>query len=275
MLRADPGQLDQILVNLAVNARDAISAGGTITIETGNTAFDDAYAMEHFGVEAGPYVFLAVSDTGEGMDRETREHIFEPFFTTKAQGKGTGLGLATIYGIVTQAGGHIWLYSEPGQGSTFKLYFPRVFDAVAAEGPAAPAPAPVESGTILVVEDDAAVRDMTTRALARAGFRVIAVGEAQEALAALARRDVTIDVLVSDVVMPGMSGIELAEEIRERDPHVGVVLLSGYTAETLNLERVTSRGARFVSKPVSSAELLQAIQDVRAAIDQAYRSKLG
>jgi two-component system cell cycle sensor histidine kinase/response regulator CckA len=257
-IRADPGQLDQILVNLVVNARDAMPGGGTITIQTANAVFDDPFAIEHFDVQAGPYVMLAVSDTGEGMDRATREHIFEPFFTTKETGKGTGLGLATIYGIVRQAGGHIWLYSEPGLGTTFKLYFPRDDGATTTE-PVAPRRASAGTGTLLVVEDEPAVRDITTAVLERAGYTVFAVADGLEALARIAEMDSPIDVLVSDMVMPNMSGLELSEAVLERYPGTGLVLLSGYTSEILDPSRLTERGAIFVSKPVGTRELLDAI----------------
>jgi two-component system cell cycle sensor histidine kinase/response regulator CckA len=219
--------------------------------------------MEHFEVAPGPYVMLAVSDNGSGMDRDTREHIFEPFFTTKEVGKGTGLGLATAYGIVHQAGGHVWLYSEPGLGSAFKLYFPRV-DAALERAAVAPDSPAIGVGTALVVEDDPAVRDMTTHLLQRAGFEVVAVADGAEALAA-AQRAERIDVLVTDVVMPRLSGIDLAEQMMEVYPEMGVVLLSGYTAETLDLERVTAEGATFISKPVSSNELLQAVHQAIAS----------
>jgi PAS domain S-box-containing protein len=257
-IRADPSQLDQILVNLVVNARDAMPGGGTITIETANAVFDEPFAIEHFDVEPGPYVMLAVSDTGEGMDRATREHIFEPFFTTKETGKGTGLGLATIYGIVRQAGGHIWLYSEPGLGTTFKLYFPRDEGDPIEEPPVTPRPS-VGTGTLLVVEDEPAVREMTTAVLERAGYTVFAVANGLEALAKMAELERPIDVLVSDVVMPHMSGLELSEAVLERYPGTGLVLLSGYTAEMLDPSRLTERGAIFVGKPISTRELLKAI----------------
>jgi two-component system cell cycle sensor histidine kinase/response regulator CckA len=263
-IRADPSQLDQILVNLVVNARDAITAGGTVTIETGSAFLDEPYATEHFDVTPGPYAMLAVSDTGVGMDREVREHIFEPFFTTKDRGKGTGLGLATIYGIVRQAGGHIWLYSEPGHGSTFKLYFPSV-DAPATALPATPPTSSKEaSGTVLVCEDEPTVRDMTTRQLERAGYRVIAVPDGAAAMAAFEEGQPPIDVLVSDVIMPNMSGIELADWAFERHPNLGIVLLSGYTAETLDLERAMARGAMFLAKPTSSSQLLEAVRAAQA-----------
>jgi PAS domain S-box-containing protein len=262
-IRADAGQIGQIIVNLVVNARDAMPGGGAVTIESGNVTFDERYTMEHFEVAPGPYVLLAVSDNGSGMDRDTREHIFEPFFTTKDVGKGTGLGLATAYGIVHQAGGHVWLYSEPGLGSAFKLYFPRV-DAALEQTQVAPDSPAIGVGTALVVEDDPAVRDMTTHLLQRAGFEVLAVPDGAEALAA-AHRAERIDVLVTDVVMPKLSGIDLAEQMMEIYPQMGVVLLSGYTAETLDLERVTAGGATFVSKPASSNQLIQAVHHAIAS----------
>jgi two-component system, cell cycle sensor histidine kinase and response regulator CckA len=259
-VRVDAGQLDQILVNLVVNARDAMPDGGRVTIASGNVTFDEPYSLEHFDVQPGSYVMLAVSDTGTGMDRETRAHIFEPFFTTKQPGKGTGLGLATIYGIVRQAGGHIWLYSEPGQGSTFKLYLPRI-DAPATDEAAPVAGSTPSRGTVLVVEDEPAVRDMTIQVLKRAGWSVVAVASGTEALTLVDTRAQPFLAVVSDVVMPGMSGIELAERVLDRQPGMRVVLLSGYTADTLDLERVVRLGVRFVSKPLSGRQLISALAD--------------
>ena len=257
-IRADPGQIDQILLNLVVNARDAMPDGGTITIETGNVVFDEAYAMEHFAVEPGEFVMLAVSDTGIGMDHETRKHIFEPFFTTKEFGHGTGLGLATTYGIVKQAGGHIWLYSEPGRGTTFKLYFPRVDgEAADLDGGAAPEAA---LGTVLLVEDDDAVRSMTRQALRRAGWSVIEATSGDEAVQLIESMVHPVNALITDVVMPGLSGIRLAAMVLDRLPGVRVVLMSGYTADTLDLEAIMARGARFVSKPVARRDLLAALE---------------
>jgi len=264
-LRIDPGQLDQIVMNLVVNSRDAMPEGGTITIEIGTTDFGEAYAMEHFEVAPGSYVMVAVSDNGQGMDRETREHIFEPFFTTKERGHGTGLGLATIYGFVRQAGGHIWVYSEPGRGTTFKLYFPVVEEVPAAH---IAAPARVQSrrmGSLLLVEDEAAVREMTRRILERAGYTVVARQDGPSAIEEIGTRKEPFDVLLTDVVMPKMSGLVLAGWMLERHPETAVVLLSGYTADSLDLERLLALGARFVTKPVSSGELLQAIDEARVA----------
>jgi two-component system, cell cycle sensor histidine kinase and response regulator CckA len=262
-IRADAGQIGQIIVNLVVNARDAMPSGGTITIESANVAFEEPFAIDHRDVAPGHYVLLAVSDTGVGMDRQTREHVFEPFFTTKEVGKGTGLGVARTYGIVRQAGGHIWLYSEPGHGTIFKLYFPRVDGAVEAAPVPAPDPAP-GNGTVLIVEDEPAVRDMTTRLLERAGFDVVGVADGLKAIARSEHAQ-PIDVLVTDVVMPNLGGIETAEQMMARYPDMGVVLLSGYTADSLDLERVVTRGATFVSKPVTSSTLVQAVVHAVAA----------
>jgi PAS domain S-box-containing protein len=259
IVRADPGQVDQILLNLVVNARDAMPGGGTVTVETGNVTFEEPYAIEHFELAPGQYVMLAVTDTGSGMERETREHIFEPFFTTKDQGRGTGLGLATIYGIVRQSGGHIWLYSEPGKGTSFKLYFPRVeITAEEAQAPTTPEARSV-SGLVLVVEDEPAVREYTTTVLERKGFRVVAVENAAEALAWLETTDEPMDALVTDVVMPGLSGPQLAKQIAQRGQPMGLVLVSGYTEETLDLADLLARGAVFVAKPFTPLDLVRAV----------------
>jgi two-component system cell cycle sensor histidine kinase/response regulator CckA len=195
------------------------------------------------------------------MDRATREHIFEPFFTTKARGAGTGLGLATIYGIVRQGAGHIWLYSEPGAGSVFKLYFPRVEAPVAGERPVDVSPSPAGTGRILLVEDEATVRDFTTKVLDRAGYDVLVARDGAEALTLVAEMDTPVDVLVTDIVMPGLSGPDLAVEVMRQQPTMGVILLSGYTAETLHLEAVMAKGATFLAKPFSPQVLVRAVAD--------------
>ena len=261
-VRVDPGQLDQILMNLAVNARDAMPDGGTITIETSNVVFDEAYAVEHFQVEPGSYAMLAMSDTGHGMDRETRRHVFEPFFTTKEPGKGTGLGLATIYGVVRQARGHIWLYSEPGRGTTFKLYFPRA-DEIPDLPPPVSAPHPHVRGIVLLVEDEPAVRDISRRVLERAGYTVLAVTDPREALP-LIESSTRIDALLTDVVMPDVSGSELARRSLDLRPGTGVVLLSGYAAETTEIEDLIGRGARFAGKPIATRDLVRMIGEAVA-----------
>jgi len=253
-LRGDAGQFDQILLNLVVNARDAIPNGGEIVIEAGNASIAVGDVVEQFDVPPGEYVVLSVSDNGSGIDQETREHIFEPFFTTKAIGKGTGLGLATIYGIVRQSGGHIWLYSEPEMGTTFKLFFPRVDDAVPEPAVAERAARPIASGRVLVAEDDPAVREVVVRLLIRAGYTVLSAADGAEALELVSRN--TFDVLVSDVVMPTMTGPELAREVMARFPRVGIVLVSGYTAESLELTELMRSGAQFVGKPFAATDLL-------------------
>ena len=253
---ADGGQIDQILVNLVVNARDAMPDGGSVTISSTNAAVDGATA-ERADVIPGSYVCLTVSDTGIGMDHATLEHMFEPFFTTKPVGHGTGLGLATTYGIVQQAGGHISVDSEPGVGSIFRLYFPRV-DGAADEPRSVTAGLVAGAGRVLVAEDDAAVREITTLFLERAGYDVLAVSDGVEAIAA-ARISPPFDLLVTDIVMPNMSGTDLAEQVMDEFPELGVVLLSGYSAETVEIRRATERGATFLCKPVTSSQLLHAV----------------
>jgi len=263
-VRMDPSQFDQIVVNLVVNARDALPAGGVITIETGNVVFDAAYAVKRFEVVPGEYVMVSVSDNGTGMDPETQEHVFEPFFTTKEVGKGTGLGLATIYGVVRQAGGHVWLYSELGRGTTFKVYLPRV-DGVAIHPAIAPLSASAGSGqTILVVDDEPTVRELSRKVLERAGYRIVASPDPLQALAAVQDRSVEPDLILTDVVMPGMSGPDLARKIRDILPHVAVVLLSGYTSDRLDIADLIASGARFELKPLTPRDLARVVADALA-----------
>jgi CheY-like chemotaxis protein len=244
-------------------------AGGTVTIGTSNVIVDEPFAIEQFDVKRGPYLLISVTDTGVGMDRETRAHIFEPFFTTKKNGKGTGLGLASAYGIVRQAGGHVRLASEPGAGSSFNLYFPRIDAPLTIDRPTVMPVPRAGSGTVLVVEDEAVIRDITTRILRRAGYEVVAVAGGAEAIERLADGGPPIDVIITDVIMPNMSGISLAEAVLDRHPRVGVVFLSGYTAETLNVERLTDRGAVFVAKPVTARQLVLAVQQAAAQLESA------
>jgi PAS domain S-box-containing protein len=261
-VKADAGQLDQVLVNLVVNACDALPDGGTVTVETADVELDGEYVSQHFEAAPGWYVMVAVSDNGTGMEPEIREHIFEPFFTTKEPGKGTGLGLSTVYGIVHQLGGQILVYTEPGMGSTFKIYLPRVAgSATSAAGPVI-APSIVAAGTILVVEDEEIVRAYTTRVLDRAGFTVRSARSGHDAIE-VAESLAPFDVLVTDVVMPGLTGPQLAEQMLDAHPHLAVVLLSGYTEETLDVEAVLKRGAAFLSKPFAPAQLVAAIATAR------------
>src|SRR5450759_2776146 len=229
-IKADPNHIEQAIVNLAVNGRDAMPLGGRITIETSNTRIDETYAKTHMGVQPGEYVMIAVSDTGHGMDSATRQKIFEPFFTTKPRGKGTGLGLATVYGMVKQSGGDIWVYSEPGQGTTFKLYFPRVAE------PASPAliekpeqPRHDTGETVMLVEDETQVRDLTARTLQRLGYSVLAAANGKEAMDVSRAHPGKISLLVTDVVMPNMSGKQVAEALLSSRPGLRVLYLSGYT----------------------------------------------
>ncbi len=259
-VKADPGQIEQVLMNLVVNARDAMPEGGRLTIETGNVYFDPAEARQH-GVEPGHYVLLAISDTGHGMDAETRARIFEPFFTTKDPGKGTGLGLATVYGIVSQSNGHIWVYSEPGEGTTFKIYFPAT-EAAAGHPRLAyrPQPALCGSETLLLVEDEAGLRELLARVLAEKGYKVLAASNGPEALRLA--RDRNIDLLLTDVVMPHMRGQQLAEELSVRQPNLAVIYMSGYTDNALMHSGALPPGTTFLQKPFTPDVVLRRVREV-------------
>src|SRR5208282_1216597 len=216
-VRSDPAQLEQVILNLSVNARDAMPNGGKLIFETANVDLDQSYADLHLGVTAGPYVMLAVSDTGSGMDAHTRAHIFEPFFTTKEKGKGTGLGLATVYGIIKQSGGNVWVYSEPGAGTTFKIYLPRVVASVEPPQPALiRASQPQGSETILLVEDEESIRSLVQGILQSHGYKVLEAGHPLEALDISKKFEGPIHLLFTDVVMPQMSGREVAEQISSK-----------------------------------------------------------
>jgi len=258
-VRFDPGQIEQVVMNLAVNARDAMPRGGRLTIATGNVVLDEEYARDHRGARSGPHVVLSVSDTGAGMDAETRRRIFEPFFTTKTAGKGTGLGLSTVYGIVRQGGGNIWVYSEPGKGTTFKVYLPRSGEA---PGPLKEAPEPYEadgSGLVLVVEDDGAVRSLVVRILEGAGYEVIEAADGKEARRAARNAYPPPDLLLSDLVLPDATGPELAAEFLEARPELRVVFMSGYAADSLDQDRAAVETAAFIEKPFHTRDLLEAI----------------
>jgi len=261
-IKADPGHVEQAIVNLAVNARDAMPLGGRLTIETANAHLDENYAKTHMGVTPGEFVMIAVSDTGVGMDAETKRRIFEPFFTTKEKGKGTGLGLATVYGIVKQTGGDIWVYSEPGCGTTFKLYFPRVMDPVSEREWLEEEQPQASNGTILVVEDEKAVRELTVKMLQRLGYRVLVAASGVEAIEISGAHAGHIALLVTDVVMPNMSGRQLADTLSKSRPEMKILYLSGYTENTVVHHGVLDAGVEFLPKPFSREVLSKKIRQV-------------
>jgi signal transduction histidine kinase/ActR/RegA family two-component response regulator len=262
-VRADAGQIEQIILNLAVNARDAMPQGGRLTLETADVVLDEAYAQGHMEVQPGRYVSLAISDTGCGMDKATQARIFEPFFTTKGQGKGTGLGLATVFGIVKQSGGHIWVYSEPGHGSTFRILLPVVeAGARTAPAPAARAAAPSGTETVLVVEDDAAVRAISVYALEASGYAVLQAGAGRDALRVVAEHDGPLHLLISDVIMPDMGGRMVADAVRARRPGTRVLFLSGYTDDAVVRHGVLHEEVAFLQKPFTLDALARKVREV-------------
>ena len=262
-VKADPAQVEQVIMNLVVNARDAMPTGGRLTVETLNVELDSTYARDHATVKPGPYVMLAVSDTGIGMSPETVAHIFEPFYTTKDSGKGTGLGLSTVYGIVKQSGGYIWVYSEPGQGTTFKVYLPRVEEKVEAKPEAAKVPAAkTGSETILLVEDEEAVRELAAMILQAKGYTILAAQGWQEAERLRGKHRGEIHLLLTDLMMPGMSGRELARRITEQHPRTRVLYMSGYTDNVLAQGGVLEEGVAFLQKPFTPALLAQRVREV-------------
>jgi nitrogen-specific signal transduction histidine kinase len=255
-LKADPGQIDQVLMNLAVNARDAMPRGGTITIETRNADLDDSYAREHLGARPGPYVLLEVTDTGVGMDADTQRHIFEPFFTTKPKGKGTGLGLATVYGVVKQSGGYIWVQSQPGRGTRFQIFLPRVEEALAVEPAAGTTESAPHGGeTVLLVEDEELLRRMTREVLESSGYHVLEAANADEAVRVSRSYPGTIQVMLTDVVMPGLTGPELARVLSGVRPHMKVLYVSGYTDDACVPAVRAAEGTDFLQKPFTPAAL--------------------
>ncbi|MGE5569217.1 MAG: PAS domain S-box protein [Rhodospirillales bacterium] len=261
-LRADPGQIEQVIFNLVVNSRDAIPGGGRITIETAAAQLDTKYSKTHLGVRPGDYVLIAVSDTGHGMDAETKRHIFEPFFTTKEPGRGTGLGLATVYGIVKQSGGEVWVYSEPGQGTTFKVYFPRVNEAESPAERATPAEESRGAETVLVVEDEEGVRELIAEMLRQRGYTVLTAENGVEALRVSAQYPDPIHLLVTDVVMPQMSGKQLADTLAPLRPGIKVLYLSGYTEYSALHHGVLEPGFEFLGKPFSRETLARKVRQV-------------
>jgi nitrogen-specific signal transduction histidine kinase len=258
---ADPGQLQQVIMNLVVNARDAMPRGGTLLIETAVVELDEHYPRQHPTAKPGVHVVLVVTDTGCGMDPATRFRIFEPFFTTKEPGKGTGLGLSTVYGIVKQSGGHIWVYSEVGRGTTFKLYFPPHYGATKTVPiqPAVPLPPLASGATILLVEDERPVRSTVRRLLERHGYRVLEAANGLDALELVTSRASEINLVLSDMVMPGMGGTELAGRVRVIAPKLPVLLMTGYTEEAITRAGERPLDEHIIEKPFTLTTMLQKV----------------
>ena len=261
-VKADPNQIEQVILNLGVNARDAMPRGGRLTIVTGNVTLNGDRPAELVDLPPGEYVALEVGDTGEGMDADTRSRIFEPFFTTKGPGKGTGLGLATVYGIVKQSGGGIAVESEPGRGSTFRIFLPLAREAVeapAAEGPILRA---MRSETVLVVEDEEIVRELVCAVLEEQGCEVIAAGRGSEALQVLSERGCSPRLLITDVVMPEMSGPEVARAVRARCPEIRVLFVSGYSEHEITAEGLQEGEVDLLQKPFTPEKLVRKVAEV-------------
>ena len=262
-IKADPGQVEQVIMNLAVNARDAMTKGGKLTIETANVELDKTYARNHVAVEPGPYVMLSVSDTGVGMTPEVRDRVFEPFFTTKEKGKGTGLGLSTVYGIVKQSGGNIWVYSEPGKGTAFKIYLSRVDEPLEEVGEKVVQKELTGRGeTILVVEDEEEVRKLAVQILRRQGYTVLEASQGNEASHICEQHKGPIHLMVMDVVMPGMNGRELAKSLEPHHPEMKVLYMSGYTDDAIVHHGVLEKGLSFLQKPFTIDGLLRKVREV-------------
>jgi len=271
-VKADPGQIEQVIMNLVVNARDAMPKGGRILIETANVELDETYAQDHATVRPGRYVMLAVTDTGIGMAADTVAHIFEPFYTTKESGRGTGLGLSTVYGIVKQSGGYIWVYSEPGKGTSIKVYLPRVDDRIDVASTVEAPGAPARNGneTILLVEDEPAVRELTRMVLAGRGYSILEALNPQDAERLAGSHRGEIHLLLTDVVMPGISGRELAKRLTARHPHLRVLYMSGYTYNVIAEDGTLEEGISFLQKPFTPQALTQ---KVRETLDRAVSAK--
>jgi CheY-like chemotaxis protein len=266
VILTDPGQIEQVVLNMVVNARDAMPGGGKLIIETSNADVGQTYAGPNVDLKPGSYVVLAISDTGMGMDPETVTHLFEPFFTTKPPGKGTGLGLATAYGIVRQSGGAISVYSEPGRGTTVKIYLPSAVTKQPVEAvPLAQAFGLRGSETILVLEDEARVRKLICEVLAGRGYEVLEAVRGEEAVRMAKERKDGIHLLLTDVVMPEMSGPQVLEQIRARSPNMKVLFMSGYTDEAMVHHGILGSGAPFLQKPFLPETLARKVREVLAS----------
>ena len=261
-IRADPSHIEQVIVNLVVNARDAMPNGGKLTIETANEDLDESFASNHLPAKPGPYVVLSVTDTGCGMDQATQNRIFEPFFTTKEQGKGTGLGLSTVFGIVQQSGGGLWVFSEVDRGTAFRIYLPRVEEAVTLQRVPLASTTLRGNETILLVEDEAQVRAIVRSALRRQGYEVLDASAGEEALAIAAAHPGTIHLLLTDVVMPLMSGPELAKRVAARVPGIRVLCMSGYSDDSVLRHELRQAGVAFLQKPITPSLLAAKVREV-------------
>lgn len=259
-MRADPGQLEQVLLNLVVNARDAMPRGGQLLVETKSLGVAEVSGLAE--AEPVPYVAIVVTDTGTGMPPSVKDRMFEPFFTTKEQGKGTGLGLSTVYGSVKQSGGFVMVESEPGVGSSFSIYLPRVHDADETRLTAELDTSPAGSATVLLVEDEDAVRRLASRVLSRSGYLVLTAASGDAAMEIAARFEGTIDLLLTDVVMPGMSGRELAEQLMPQHPGMRLLYASGYTEDAIVRHGVSSLEMAFLEKPFTPNGLLRKVREV-------------
>jgi nitrogen-specific signal transduction histidine kinase/ActR/RegA family two-component response regulator len=274
-VKVDPGMIEQVIMNLVVNSRDALPNGGKLTIETANVVHDEEYASAHISVKPGYYVMLAVSDNGCGMDKEVQSHLFEPFFTTKEKGRGSGLGLSTVYGIIKQSGGNIWAYSEPSLGTTFKIYLPRVEKSAKVYKPKArPSTAPGGTETILLVEDEEAVRTMVSRILQNKGYTVLEARQGVEAIEICERYHDSIHLMVTDVIMPQMSGRELAERLAPLLPDMKVLYMSGYPDNTIVQHGVLEAGTAFLQKPFTLNALELKVREVLDASRQGARDSV-
>ena len=262
-VKVDPGQIEQVIMNLAVNARDAMPNGGKLTIMTANVELDEEYSRTHVSVTPGRYVMLSVSDTGVGMTQEVRDRVFEPFFTTKEKGKGTGLGLSMVYGIVKQCGGNIWVYSEPGQGTTFKIYLPRVDEPLEElGGKVRKGKLPRGSETILVVEDEADVRKLAVRTLEKQGYRVLEASDGDKVLHLFEKQKEPIHLILTDVIMPRMNGSELTDSLKSLHPKMKVLYMSGYTDNAIVHRGILGDGINFIQKPFSLDGLSRKVREV-------------
>jgi CheY-like chemotaxis protein len=262
-VKADISQLEQILMNLAVNARDAMPDGGVLTIEIAHADLDESYVASKLGAVPGPHVMVSISDNGIGMDHPTLEKIFEPFYTTKPVGHGTGLGLATVYGVVKQHGGNIWVYSEPGQGTTFKIYFPTAVEEIAEKEETTETQVVSEEGvSVLVVEDEPSLMRLTCKVLTRGGFQVFEAADVDDAVEIARKSETPIQLLLTDVIMPKMKGTEVFSKVKEYHPEIRVLYMSGYTENVIARHGILKDGIQFLQKPFSAKSLLEKVSGV-------------